>query len=126
MMDRFDIQINVPAVPIEDIQSKKFSESSMDIRVRVEKASKIQTERFKSSKDGRNAHMSHGEVVKFCEVDEESSDLLAAAMKQLGLSARAYDKILKVSRTIADLECEEKILPHHILESIQYRSLERS
>lgn len=126
MMDRFDIQINVPAVSIEDIQSKKFSESSTDIRVRVEKASKIQTERFKSSKDGRNAYMSHGEVVKFCGVDGESSDLLAAAMKQLGLSARAYDKILKVSRTIADLECEEKILPHHILESIQYRSLERA
>ncbi|MDR2778846.1 MAG: YifB family Mg chelatase-like AAA ATPase [Puniceicoccales bacterium] len=125
MIDRFDIQINVPAVSIEDIQSKKLSESSMDIRARVEKASKIQMERLKDSKNRRNANMSHNEVMKFCELDGESSTLLEMAMKQLCLSARAYDKILKVGRTIADLEREDKILPQHILESIQYRSLDR-
>ncbi|MDR1890560.1 MAG: YifB family Mg chelatase-like AAA ATPase [Puniceicoccales bacterium] len=126
MIDRFDIQINVPAVSVEDIRSKKSSESSMDMRVRVEMASKIQSERFKFSKNRRNANMSHNEVMKFCELDEKSSVLLETAMKQLCLSARAYDKILKVSRTIADLECEEKILSRHVLESIQYRSMDRS
>ncbi|MDR1414155.1 MAG: YifB family Mg chelatase-like AAA ATPase [Puniceicoccales bacterium] len=126
MIDRFDIQIDVPAVAIEDIQSRKAAESSADIKFRVEMASKIQMKRFRNSKNKRNASMSHGEIMDFCELDGESSALLAAAMGQLSLSARAYDKILKVGRTIADLEGEERILTAHILESIQYRSLDRS
>ncbi|MDR1413442.1 MAG: YifB family Mg chelatase-like AAA ATPase [Puniceicoccales bacterium] len=125
MMDRFDIQIDVPAISIEDIQSKDLAESSEVIKSRVEIAAQIQVERFRNSKNKRNASMSHGEIMKFCELDGESSALLANAMNQLSLSARAYDKILKIGRTIADLDGVEKIISLHILEAIQYRSLDR-
>ncbi|MDR1596002.1 MAG: YifB family Mg chelatase-like AAA ATPase [Puniceicoccales bacterium] len=125
MIDRFDIQIGVPAVRIEDMQSKMFAESSAEIKSRVEEAAKIQEKRFKSSKNKNNARMSQREITEFCELTREPLDILERAMKQLALSARAYDKILRVSRTIADLEGEEKISTTHVLEAIQYRSLDR-
>ncbi|MDR1433095.1 MAG: YifB family Mg chelatase-like AAA ATPase [Puniceicoccales bacterium] len=126
MVDRFDIQMYVPAVAIEAMRSKNMSEASAEIRSRVEAASKMQISRFQSVKNKRNAAMSHGEVMKFCELGKESADLLEMAMKQLSISARAYDKILKVARTIADLEGEGEILPPHLLESIHYRALDRA
>ena len=125
MVDRFDIQVYVPAVAMKAMRSKNMSESSAEIKSRIEVAAKMQVSRFHGSKNRRNAAMSHGEVMKFCELEKESADLLEMAMKQLSISARAHDKILKVARTIADLGHEEKILPPHLLESIHYRALDR-
>jgi magnesium chelatase family protein len=126
MVDRFDIQVHVPAVSIDDIQSKFPAECSAEIKIRIDVAVAMQRERLIGSNGNNNASMSHGEVVKFCELDRESSSLLETAMEQLSFSARAYDKILKVARTIADLEREEKILLPHLLESLQYRLLDRN
>ncbi|MDR2737892.1 MAG: YifB family Mg chelatase-like AAA ATPase, partial [Puniceicoccales bacterium] len=94
MVDRFDIQMYVPAVATEAMRSKNPSESSAEIRLRVEEVAKIQADRFRWTKNKRNATMSHGEVMKFCELGTEAADLLELAMKQLSISARAYDKIL--------------------------------
>jgi magnesium chelatase family protein len=126
MLDRFDLQVDVQPVSVHYMQSKIPSESSMEIKLRVDKAFAIQGQRLENSKNRRNARMSHSEVMKFCELDKESAALLEKAMVQLSLSARAYDKILKVSRTIADLEGEEKILMGHVLESMHYRALDRN
>lgn len=126
LLDRIDIHIEVPAVKYSDLSSKQKGESSEEIRKRVVAARKKQYERFKNSKHiFNNADMGSKEVRKYCQLDEPSSELLKMAMTKLGLSARAYDRILKVSRTIADLENSENILPNHISEAIQYRSLDR-
>jgi len=102
-------------------------EKSSQIRERVNRARKVQLERFKDEKNiFCNAHMESREIRKYCVIDEESKELLRGAITKLGLSARAYDRILKVSRTIADLEASPDILPHHISEAIQYRSLDRN
>ena len=96
------------------------------IRQRVIRARQRQLERFRSYRNiFCNAHMQTREIRKFCQVDGESQQLLRMAITKLGLSARAYDRILKVARTIADLEGEERILPMHVSEAIQYRSLDR-
>jgi magnesium chelatase family protein len=126
MFDRFDIQIDVPAVTVEELQSPMETEPSAKIMARIGAAADVQMERFRGSKNRRNAAMAHGDVVAFCELGADASSILAKAMEQLALSARAYDKILKVGRTIADLDGEEKISTHHILEAIQYRSLDRN
>jgi magnesium chelatase family protein len=126
MIDRFDIQINVSAVSVDDIRSKSAAESSTDVRNRVEAAAKIQRRRLKNSKNKRNAAMVHGEIVKFCEIDGESAAILEMAMTRLSLSARAYDKILRVGRTIADLDGEESISQRHILEALQYRFFDKA
>ena len=126
LLDRIDIHIEVPAVKYKDLSSTAKGERSEDIRKRVVATRKVQTERFKG-KPGiyNNADMPVSEIRKFCKLDEQSSELLKMAMTKLGLSARAYDRILKVSRTIADLEKSENIQPSHISEAIQYRSLDR-
>ncbi|MBN2572885.1 MAG: ATP-binding protein, partial [Ignavibacteriales bacterium] len=126
LLDRIDIHIEVPAVNFKELSSKEKGEESKTIRERVVKARLIQLERFKNKKNiFNNADMGTSEVREFCKLDPESSELLKMAMTKLGLSARAYDRILKVSRTIADLDNSENILPQHISEAIQYRSLDR-
>ena len=126
LLDRIDIHIEVPAVKFKDISSVAKGEKSSEIRKRVVAARKIQMERFKDMKGFHsNSDMGSKEIRIFCQVDQAGSDLLKMAMTKLGFSARAYDRILKVSRTIADLEAQEKILPQHISEAIQYRSLDR-
>ena len=126
LLDRIDIHVEVPAVQYREIASKESGEPSADIRQRVEQARKIQHERFGKSKASCNARMSSRQIKAHCQLDEASSELLKMAMTELNLSARAYDRILKVSRTIADLEGAESIQPNHISEAIQYRTLDRN
>ena len=126
LLDRIDIHIEVPAVKYKELSSKSFGQKSEDIRKRVISARQVQLERFKDYKNVfNNGDMGSKEVRTFCKLDEQGEELLKMAMTKLGLSARAYDRILKVSRTIADLENAENILPQHISEAIQYRSLDR-
>jgi magnesium chelatase family protein len=126
LLDRIDIHIEVPAVNYQEISSKRVGESSGQIRNRIIKAREIQQDRFKSFKHiFKNSDMNSKLLRKYCELDSSSNELLKIAMDKLGLSARAYDRILKVSRTIADLEGVENINSAHISEAIQYRSLDR-
>ncbi len=125
LLDRIDIHVEVPVVQYNDLASKLDAEPSASIRQRVNRARKIQEKRFKNTKIFFNAHMTPKLIKKFCVLDEESQKLLRNAIENLGLSARAYDRILKVSRTIADLEGVENITASHIAEAIQYRSLDR-
>ncbi|PKL89087.1 MAG: magnesium chelatase [Ignavibacteriae bacterium HGW-Ignavibacteriae-2] len=126
LLDRIDIHIEVPAVKYQELSSSRMGESSKQIRERVVSARGIQMERFKNQKFIHcNADMGTREVRSYCSIDSAGSELLKMAMTKLGLSARAYDRILKVSRTIADLEQSDKILPQFISEAIQYRSLDR-
>ncbi|MCX7698664.1 MAG: YifB family Mg chelatase-like AAA ATPase [Candidatus Goldbacteria bacterium] len=125
LLDRIDIHVEVPVVKYNDLASKFDAETSIVIRQRVNKARKIQEQRFAGTKIFFNAHMGPKQIKKFCVLDEESKNLLKNAIENLGLSARAYDRILKVSRTIADLEGMENITASHIAEAIQYRSLDR-
>ncbi len=126
LLDRIDIHIEVPAVKFKDLSSSAVGEKSTDIRKRVIKARATQQERFTGLKNiFKNADMSSKELRKFCKLDSNSEELLKMAMTRLGLSARAYDRIIKVSRTIADLEKSRDILPQYISEAIQYRSLDR-
>ncbi len=126
LLDRIDIQIEVVPVPFKDLAKVQPSESSAEIRKRVTKAREIQQKRFADYPGVySNAQMNSKLMQKFCVVDEAGTQLLKAAIEKMGLSARAYDRILKVSRTIADLEGQENILSHHIAEAIQYRSLDK-
>jgi magnesium chelatase family protein len=126
LLDRIDIHIEVPAVKFSDLSSKAPGESSETIRERVQVARLRQTERFKDIKGVyANAHMESRLIKRFCKIDSHCEDLLRNAINKLGLSARAYDRILKVSRSIADLSGAEQIRPEHISEAIQYRSLDR-
>jgi magnesium chelatase family protein len=126
LLDRIDLHVEVPAVPYTDLTEKPKGERSDKIRKRVEKTRDVQLERFSSIPEKYcNAHMGTSDIQKYCRIDKSGSKLLKTAMEKLGLSARAYDRILKVSRTIADLEGEENILPQHLSEAIQYRSLDR-
>lgn len=124
-MDRIDIHIEVPAIKFNEISSDTAAEPSASIRERVTKARMIQHNRFKTDGIYANAHMKPRHIRKFCKIDEDCLHLMEMAMNRLGLSARAYNRILKVSRTIADLEGSDKIVSHHISEAIQYRSLDR-
>lgn len=126
LLDRIDIHIEVPAVKYKELAAETKSESSSVIRDRVITARKIQLKRFTGSNNiYNNGDMGSREVRQFCTLDSAGAELLKMAMTKLGLSARAYDRILKVSRTIADLDSSERILPQHISEAIQYRSLDR-
>lgn len=125
IMDRIDIHVEVDSVSYEQLKSSKEEETSAQIKERVNRARKIQLERFKGSKNFCNAKMSVPQVKKYCELDEVGESLLRDAFERLNLSARAHDRILKLARTIADLEGEEKILPEHVAEAIGYRSLDR-
>lgn len=126
LLDRIDIHIEVPAVNFNELTSKKVSESSETVRQRVIKAREVQNKRFVDFEHiHKNADMGTKEIKTHCQIEAASENLLKMAMMKLGLSARAYDRILKVSRTIADLDNSEKILIEHVSEAIQYRSLDR-
>lgn len=126
LLDRIDIHIEVTPVPFDKLSEDRKGESSIIIRERVTKARKIQTKRFSEIESIHyNAQMGVKQIRKFCKLDEASLQLLKTAMERLNLSARAYDRILKVSRTIADLDNSENITGNHISEAIQYRSLDR-
>ena len=126
LLDRIDLHIEVSPVPFDKISNNQLSESSFSIRKRVIEARKIQTQRFKTAeKVHYNAQMNVRQIRAYCKLSDQSKALLKTAMERLNLSARAYDRILKVARSIADLANEQDILPHHISEAIQYRSLDR-
>lgn len=125
IMDRIDIHIEVDNVTFDDLRSETKEECSRDIKARVDKARKIQLNRFKSSKNYCNAKMSVPATKKYCTLSSDCEALLRLAFERLKLSARAHDRIIKVARTIADLEGQEQILPEHIAEAISYRSLDR-
>jgi magnesium chelatase family protein len=124
LLDRIDIHLEVSSLTDKEMLSKASGERSENIRVRVEAARKIQFERFKSGLRS-NASMNSSEIGEYCVADVAGANLMKSAINDLNLSARAYDRILRLSRTIADLEGEEKILVHHIGEAIQYRTLDR-
>jgi magnesium chelatase family protein len=126
LLDRIDIHIEVPAVKYKELASDQCGETSARIRERVQAARLHQIERFKNETTlFCNAHMQSKEIRKYCRVDAKGEELLKNAITNLGLSARAYDRILKVSRTIADLVTSSEIQPAHVAEAIQYRSLDR-
>ncbi|MFO8163211.1 MAG: YifB family Mg chelatase-like AAA ATPase [Thermodesulfobacteriota bacterium] len=125
LMDRIDIHIDVPSVPFKDLTGTSQGQSSLDIRERVIKARNLQEMRFHKSKIHTNAMMNTRQIRNFCQIDEKSNSLLEMAMEKFGLSARALSRILKISRTIADLEGAKNIEQIHIAEAIQYRSLDR-
>ena len=126
LLDRIDLHVEVTPVSFSELSSKEKGESSKDIREKVILSREIQENRFaESEKTYSNSHMSSKHIQEFCILDNESSDMLKTAMEKLNLSARAYDRILKVSRTIADLDASENIEIQHIAEAIQYRSLDR-
>lgn len=126
LLDRIDIHIEVTPVPFEKLSEEHNAESSASIRERVTKAREIQSARFEEMDTiNYNAQMSTRNIREFCKLEDASLQLLKTAMERLNLSARAYDRILKVSRTIADLEASENVTSTHIAEAIQYRSLDR-
>ena len=125
LLDRIDIHVEVPAVEISDLGRNAPAESSANIRERVISARAIQSDRFKGAKNCTNAEMGHSQIKVHCKLDSAGRELLRMAMTELQLSARAYDRILKVARTIADLACAASVRPEHVAEAIQYRTLDR-
>ena len=125
LLDRIDIQVEVSNVDYEDLSSAENSETSAEIKKRVDKTRKLQLERYKDYNIYSNSQLDAGMLKKFCPLGEEENAILRAAFDNLGLSARAHSRILKVARTIADLEGSENIKSEHIAEAIQYRSLDR-
>jgi magnesium chelatase family protein len=126
LLDRIDLHIEAPALSIAELRSDKAGESSAAMRERIELARQHQLIRFRGTRMTANARMTPSLIKRFCPLDSTLGDLLQQAMEQLSLSARAYDRILKVTRTIADLAESEKIQSNHLLEAIQYRSLDRN
>ena len=125
LLDRIDIHVEVPAVPHKDLMKDADAEPSKDIRKRVTAARANQSKRFSRAKIYSNAQMSSRHIKRHCRIDEVSRSLLESAIDKLGLSARAFNRVLKIARTIADLEGEPNILVDHISEAIQYRNLDR-
>lgn len=126
LLDRIDIHVEAPALGIEELRTEKPGEPSAAIRARVAAARAVQQRRFAGSRIRCNARMSQAAIRRHCAIDRRLGDTLQHAMEQLALSARAYDRILKVARTIADLAGAEAIAGSHLLEAIQYRSLDRN
>ena len=126
LLDRIDIHVEAPAVRFKEMASSETSEPSAEILKRVEAARQVQSTRFADSATGCNARMTPKQIKAHCALPADALELLKMAMTSLQLSARAYDRILKVSRTIADLDHSESITTVHISEAIQYRTLDRS
>lgn len=124
-LDRIDIHVDVPPVSYRDLATDPDEERSADVRQRVVQARRKQAERFAGEDFHTNACMDARHVRDSCEVDSDGQSLLRQAMDSLGLSARAYHKVLKVARTIADLDDTDIIRPHHVSEAVNYRSLDR-
>lgn len=125
LLDRIDIQVDVPTVKYRELAGTTTGETSESIRKRVQKAREMQQQRFEDTKIYCNASMSTKQVGEYCKINSDAQGLLKAAITQLGMSARAYHRILKMSRTIADLATNESIEVEHVSEAIQYRSLDR-
>ena len=126
LLDRIDIHIEVPRLPQDDMmKTQSNGESSATIRNRVVQARNMQAARFTGTKMHCNAHMQSKQIRAYCQVTDDVRELLRAAIQQLGLSARAYDRILKLARTVADLEGEANIQLAHVAEAIQYRAMDR-
>jgi magnesium chelatase family protein len=124
-MDRIDIHLEVPSVPYRDLSSSVDGVSSAEILERVIRAREIQNKRFKRNKIHTNSGMNTRQIKQFCKIDEDSSILLEKAMNRFAFSARAHARILKIARTIADLEGDLDIRVPHVAEAIQYRTLDR-
>lgn len=124
ILDRIDLHIEVPAVPLSDLVKRRPGESSRQVRRRVLQSHQVQAERFRTLGFSTNANMPHKIMERCCRLDRTGRRLLQEATEQMGFSARGYHRILKVARTIADLESSQPIEPHHLLEAIQYRSLD--
>lgn len=125
LLDRIDIHIEVAPVKYEKLQNDELAESSVEIKKRVNAARKLQYDRYKQYGILSNSELTPRLINKFCKLGENEKKLLQDAFKKLGLSARAHGRILKLARTIADLDASDEIKSHHIAEAIQYRSLDR-
>lgn len=125
LLDRIDIHIEVNQIKYHQLEKKEKAETSQEIRKRVNQARKIQLERYQKYQIFSNSQLTPQLIEKFCDLDSKSKHILEIAFERLGLSARAYNRILKVARTIADLESSQKIQEKHLAEAIQYRSLDR-
>ena len=125
LLDRIDIHIEVPAVEFKELSSKRMGTPSAEMREQVVSARQIQAERLASSRINCNAQMNSKQVRSFCELDKAGQTLLRDSVNEMGLSARAHDKVLRLSRTIADLEQAPQIQAHHITEAVNYRVLDR-
>jgi magnesium chelatase family protein len=125
LLDRIDLHIEVPAVPYKELSAERAGTSSASMREQVVSARAIQTQRFAGSHTRYNARMTSRQIRSYCKLDSECQHLLQSSVNDLGLSARAHDKVLRVARTIADLDASDKIEPQHITEAINYRMLDR-
>lgn len=125
MLDRLDIHVEVPAVEYDELTGRSDGETSAEIKKRVERAREIQQKRYKGTKITCNARLDSAHLQKYCVLTPEADRIMRTAFENLGLSARAYDRILKIARTVADLDGEEKIGSTHIAQAIQFRSLDR-
>ncbi len=125
LMDRIDMHIEVDNVKFGDLNSDTLEESSEDVKARVDKARQIQLDRYKNSKNYSNSKMNDVQLKKYCKLDKDSEETLRLAFDSFGLSARAYSRILKVARTIADLDGKENIELDHLMEAISYRTLDK-
>jgi magnesium chelatase family protein len=125
MLDRLDIHVEVPAVEYEELTGKRDGETSREIKLRVEKARAIQNERYKGTDITCNARLTSNLMQKYCKLDDSANKILKNAFESLGMSARSYDRILKIARTVADLDGKETISATHIAQAIQFRSLDR-
>jgi len=123
LLDRIDLHLEVPSLPSSDLLENTEIETSKKIKERIVEARTRQQQRFTQTAIIANSHMNHRQIKEFCALDSNGKKLLKMAIDELGFSARAYDKVLKVARTIADLAKEESISSSHIAEAIQYRSL---
>ena len=124
ILDRIDLHIEVDSVKYDEMMSTREEESSSEVKKRVEKAKAIQLERYKKDKIFNNSKMTQKHILKYCQLNEETQEIMKNAFEALDLSARAYNRILKVARTIADLDGCENIQTEHVLEAIQYRNLD--
>ena len=125
LLDRIDIHVEVPAAEFKELSSTKLGTSSDEIRQSVQSARQAQLERFDGTSINYNAQMSSKQIRTYCKLNDECMNILKISVNELGLSARAHDKVLRLSRTIADLESSESIEAHHLTEAINYRMLDR-